>query len=104
MGRNFNKPKRGKSHSGGTLLEFAPEGDVEEQRGKILTKWRFYRHLERPITPEIMRKLEKTEEYTRSVSTICTNCEILKTMKRWPISRRVKESRSLTDCLKRRIG
>ena len=42
--------------------EYAPEGDVEEQRGKIITKWRFYRHLERPITPEIMRKLHKIEK------------------------------------------
>ena len=44
------------------IEEFAPEGDVEEQRGKIITKWRFYRHLEIPITPEIMRKLDKTEK------------------------------------------
>ena len=40
----------------------APEGEVEEQRGKTITKWRFYRHLERPITPEIIRKLDKTEK------------------------------------------
>ena len=43
------------------IEEYASEGDVEEQRGKIITKWRFYRHLERPITPEIMRKLDKTK-------------------------------------------
>ena len=44
------------------IKEFAPEGEVEEQRGKIITKWRFFRHLQRSITPEIMRKLDKTEK------------------------------------------
>ena len=44
------------------IEEYAPEGVVEEQRGKIITKWRFYTNLERPITPEIMRKLDKTEK------------------------------------------
>ena len=44
------------------IEEYAPEGDVEEQKGKIITRWRFYRHLERPITPEIIRKMDKTEK------------------------------------------
>ena len=42
--------------------QFFEEQQVEEQRGKIITKWRFYTYLERPITPEIMRKLDKTEK------------------------------------------
>ena len=33
-----------------------------KNRGKIITKWRFYTNLERPITPEIMRKFDKTEK------------------------------------------
>ena len=44
------------------IEEYAPEGEVEEQRSKIITKWRSYRQLERPITPEMMRKLHKTEK------------------------------------------
>ena len=52
------------------IEEFALEGEFEEQRGKIITKWRFYRHLERPIIPEIMRKLGKTEK----IHKMCFNC------------------------------
>ena len=40
----------------------SPEEKVEERRGKIITRWRFFRHLEKPITPEIMRKLDNTEK------------------------------------------
>ena len=44
------------------IEKFPPKGEVEEQRGKIITKWRFYKHLERSITPEIMRKMDGTEK------------------------------------------